>query len=144
MIPDFAENGFLPPGVHGASISEFRDRFGQFDRSDRRCRLFESFAEVLEDCRSSGLVERIIVGGSYVSAESEPNDFDCVLMLHATARRDDLLPSEYNLVSPKRARVRYAGDVFSAITGTPAAEKWVAFFQASRANDRVGVIEIRL
>ena len=28
MIPGFDDEGFLPPGVHPASVDEIRDRFG--------------------------------------------------------------------------------------------------------------------
>ncbi len=31
MIPDFDENGNLPPGVHFCDWSEFKERFGYTD-----------------------------------------------------------------------------------------------------------------
>ena len=29
MIPDFDENGYLPPGIHKATLDEISERFGQ-------------------------------------------------------------------------------------------------------------------
>jgi hypothetical protein len=35
MIPPFNELGFLPPGVHAATLAEIRDRFGGFSEIRR-------------------------------------------------------------------------------------------------------------
>ncbi len=35
MIPDLDENGYLPPGIHGATMEEVAERFGCQSESRR-------------------------------------------------------------------------------------------------------------
>jgi hypothetical protein len=39
MIPSFDQNGNLPEGIHDCTIEEAAERFGAFQRSDRRPQL---------------------------------------------------------------------------------------------------------
>jgi hypothetical protein len=41
---------------------------------------------MIEEARAAQIVERIIFGGSFVSARPAPNDFDCIVVLHFTFR----------------------------------------------------------
>jgi len=45
-IPELDARGLLPEGIHPCSMSEIAQRFGRFQRSDRRCRLFERLIRV--------------------------------------------------------------------------------------------------
>jgi hypothetical protein len=67
-IPEFTADGLLPRGLHECSIEEARARFGSFDRSDRRPRLFEKLEQFLADARQSRLVTAVIINGSFVTA----------------------------------------------------------------------------
>jgi len=118
MIPDFTEAGFLPDGVHLASIDEFKLRFAQFSRSDRRIRLFEQLERLIADARSSAIVRRIIVAGSFVTAKPEPNDFDCILIMEFSILTKTLTQIEYNLVSRRAALKLYGGDIVSVLPGS--------------------------
>ena len=99
MIPNFTEDGLLPVGIHQATREVFRARFAKFDRSDRRLRIFEQLDRLLGEAENSGIVKRILVAGSFVTAKPEPNDFDVILVLDASIVDRDLRPFEYNLVS---------------------------------------------
>ena len=144
MIPDFTAAGCLPPGVHSATRKEFEDRFVVFDVSDRRFRLYEQLGRMLDEAGKSGIVKRVVVVGSFVTAEPGPNDFDCIFVLDASLVGRKLRPFEYNLVSRKAARRIFGGDVVSAIEGSKALEVYLEFFQTSRDGERVGVLEILL
>jgi hypothetical protein len=78
MIPPFDENGCLPPGVHGATIEEVAERFGQ--GSELRRVEIESLRWLVDLARQAG-VPRIVVNGSFVTDLLEPNDVDCVLLV---------------------------------------------------------------
>jgi hypothetical protein len=80
MIPEFDENGNLPPGIHAASIEEIHDRFGR--QSEIRSVQFESLVWMIELVKLAG-GSRIIVNGSFVTAKSEPNDVDCAILTSA-------------------------------------------------------------
>jgi hypothetical protein len=80
MLPPLNENGYLPPGVHVATIDEVVNRFGQ--QSELRRAQAESLRWLIDLARRAG-VERVVVNGSFVTDALEPNDVDCVLLIGA-------------------------------------------------------------
>lgn len=144
MIPEFNESGLLREGIHRATADEFRVRFAIFDRSDRRLRIFEQVERLLDEAAKSGIVKRIFVGGSFVTAKPEPNDFDVVLVFDASILERDLRPFEYNLLSRKMACRLFGGDVMPALDGSAALDEYLEFFQTTRDGRRVGMVEIEL
>jgi hypothetical protein len=77
LIPPFNQDGYLPPGVHRASIDEILSRFG--GDSEIRRAACQSLQWLLPICRAAGIV-RLIVNGSFTTDCLEPNDADCVLL----------------------------------------------------------------
>lgn len=144
MIPDFTADGQLPPGVHLATFDEFKERFRVFQGSDQRLRVFESFEQFVNEIRKTTFVRRLIVGGSFVSANPSPNDFDCVLVLDPACEGASLRPFEYNVTSKRMIRRLYRVDAVIAFEGTVLAEKSLAFFQLTREHQPRGVIEVIL
>jgi hypothetical protein len=144
-IPELNENGFLPEGIHEASLEEVRERFGRFQRTDQRPALFARLSTYLAEVRASGLAEAVILDGSFVTAKDEPSDIDLILVLRPD--RDDraeLRPFEYNAVSKHRVRRRFRFDVVSAREGSDEYEESVNFFQLVRGQSdlRKGVIKV--
>ena len=78
MIPDFAEQGYLPPGIHGAGLDEIAERFGQ--ESELRRVEMESLRWLVDLARRAGVL-RIVVNGSFTADAYEPNDVDCALLI---------------------------------------------------------------
>ena len=78
MIPDFDERGYLPPGIHIASLDEVEARFGR--DAEIRCAQMDSLRWLAELVQRSG-AERLIVNGSFVTDVVEPNDVDCAVLL---------------------------------------------------------------
>ena len=86
MIPPFDEDsGFLPPGVHPATLAEIDARFGQ--TSEIRRVQMESVRWMIELAQKAS-VQRIVLNGSFVTDIMEPNDVDCVLLIVPGPRRD--------------------------------------------------------
>ncbi len=85
MIPDFNDDGYLPPGIHLATLEEVAARFGQ--ESEVRQVQMESLRWLLDLARRAG-VQRLVVNGSFVTDEVEPNDVDCVLLIGQDFPRD--------------------------------------------------------
>ncbi|MDP6355514.1 MAG: hypothetical protein QF473_10455 [Planctomycetota bacterium] len=144
VIPEFNEWGFLPEGIHQTSLDEFKERFAIFAGSDRRFRLFEQLERLIIDAQRSGIVRRVLVAGSFVSAKPAPNDFDSILILRTDIFDKALKPFHYNLVAGQRARRMYGGDVLSAVEGSQALERLLDFFQTSRDGRTIGIVEIQL
>ena len=77
MIPPFNDNGYLPPGVHRATLEEAQERFGH--GSEQRETLSQSLEWLVLLCRAAGIA-KILLNGSFVTDRPEPNDLDCVLL----------------------------------------------------------------
>ena len=144
MLPDFTDNGLLPPGIHRATVAEFRARFAVFSRSDRRWKIFQKIDALLTEAKRSEIVRRVLVAGSYVTAKAEPNDFDCILVLEPSIVGSLLPPFQYNLASRKMARRLFGGDITTALDGSAALAKYLEFFQTTREGWRAGIVEIEL
>ena len=86
MIPDFDDHGFLPPGLHAATLKEIDDRFGQ--QSELRRVQMQSLQWLLDVARRAG-VKRIVINGSFVTDMIEPNDVDCVLLVASDFGNED-------------------------------------------------------
>jgi predicted nucleotidyltransferase len=144
-IPELNEEGFLPAGIHVASLEEVQERFGRFQRTDRRPALFAKLSTYLAEVRASGLVVAVIVDGSFVTAKDEPSDIDLILVLQSDYQdRADLRPFEYNALSKRRVRRRYRFDVVVAPDGSDIYNEAVNFFQGvrDRLDLRKGVVKV--
>jgi hypothetical protein len=133
VIPDFDENGCLPPGVHTASLDEIGARFGR--SSELRRVQMESVRWMVELAIRAG-AERIILNGSFVTDIIEPNDVDCVLLFQPRRRK-----------SRKAFRELQAGLPFLdiAITGPVEFDEFVnEIFAADRLGIAKGMIEVIL
>jgi hypothetical protein len=77
LIPDLNELGYLPPGVHVASLDEVIARFGV--GNEQRQAQGESLRWLLPVCRQAG-ISRMLINGSFVTARDEPMDVDIALL----------------------------------------------------------------
>ena|SRR5207237_7817843 len=91
MIPDFDDNGYLPAGIHPATMPEIAERFGQ-EPEVRRVQM-ESVRWLLRLAKRVG-VQRLVIDGSFVTDKWEPNDVDCVLLRGPTFPEDDAADAE--------------------------------------------------
>ena len=144
MIPPFDADGDLPQGMHQAEWAAFRERFCIFARSDRRLRLCRQIEQLLEEAQASHIVERMLFGGSFITSTSEPNDFDCIIVLKAEIHCENLLPFQRWVADTREASRRYGGDVFVAKTDQPTLAMYLDFFRTNRRGKRVGLVEVQL
>ena len=91
MIPDYNDDGYLPVGIHPATLEEIAARFGQ--ESELRQAQMESLRWLVDLARRAG-VQRIVVNGSFVTDKLEPNDVDCVLLIGPDFPRDAAVEEE--------------------------------------------------
>ncbi len=91
MIPPFNNDGYLPPGIHPATLEEIAVRFGQ--ESELRQVQMESLGWLVDLARRAG-AERLVVNGSFVTDKLEPNDVDCVILIGPGFPRDAVAEAE--------------------------------------------------
>jgi len=91
MIPNFNDEGYLPLGIHRATLEEIAARFGQ--ESEVRQVQMESLRWLVDLAWRTG-VQRIVVNGSFATDKLEPNDVDCVLLIGPDFPRDATAEAE--------------------------------------------------
>lgn len=130
MAIELTENGLLPDGIHDTDFTTIERLFGGFQKSTRRMQLVSKLREYVEALRRAEIGGWLIVDGSFVmSCIDEPDDIDVVLVLASDWDvTKDLRPFQYNLVSRRDVKRSFPIDVFTAIVGTEAEQKWMEFF----------------
>jgi hypothetical protein len=146
-LPPLNAHGFLPPGIHDATLEELRESFGTFQESDRRTKLFARLAELIQAMRTSALFDELLIDGSFVTATPAPNDVDLIAVLKAGHNFERDLPmSEYSLISRALLRRRFLFDVIVAERSSDVYKSYVEFF--GRIRDRPdlkkGLVRLRL
>ena len=147
MIPPFNENGWLPDGIHDCTLQEAAERFAAFQSSDRRPQLWARFTEFMREAKACQLIEAVLVGGSFVTAEPDPRDIDLVLVVAASHDFSaDLSPAQYNLLAQRRVHRRFGFDIVVAKNGSGSFEEAIAFFQQvkQRPGMKKGILRIEL
>jgi hypothetical protein len=133
LIRPLDDRGYLPAGVHSATLDEVIARFGQ--GSEQREAIAQSLIWLLPLCRQAGII-RLLINGSFVTDRLEPNDGDCVL----------LQGSAYRSRSADATKLR-AGLPFLEIKSATLDEYEFfrdVIFASDRAMIRKGVIEVVL
>lgn len=133
MIPPFDRNGYLPSGIHAATLEEVDGRFGH--ESEVRRVQMESLRWLTEIAKRAG-VARLVINGSFVTDELEPNDVDCVLLIAAGFPRDGAAELELNAGLPFLE--------LSLVDRTDFDLLVEEFFATDRHSVRKGMVEIRL
>lgn len=146
-IPHLRETGLLPEGLHDATLEEVAACFGGFQDSDRRPRLWVEFSAFYREAKASGIIELLLLDGSFVTAKAVPNDIDVVVVVFATHDFSaDLPPRQYNILAQRQVRRRFGLDIVVVKNGTDNLAQAVAFFTQVRQQPdvRKGLLRLRL
>ncbi len=133
MIPAFNNDGYLPPGIHSATLEEVAARFGR--ESELRQAQMESLRWLVDLARRAG-VQRLVVNGSFVTDKLEPNDVDCVLLIGPDFPRDATALGELSAGLPFVNMELVDQDAFQQFTE--------AIFATDRERVPKGMIEVIL
>ena len=69
-MPPFNRQGLLPEGIHECTLDEAEVRFGCFQKTDRRAKLWSEFRQFVNEAKATGLVSAILLNGSFCHWES--------------------------------------------------------------------------
>jgi hypothetical protein len=78
-LPNLNSAGDPPEGVHQATIDEVLARFGSGTR--QRQAVTARLLHTYHLARATGKLDRLILFGSHITATSNPNDVDIVLIM---------------------------------------------------------------
>lgn len=139
MIPQFNETGYLPEGIHKATLNEIKHRLGS--HSLRRKELFVGLQSLIRLLRKNkGSIKRFLLDGSYVTAKETPEDFDCIL----------IVKKNFNFDSPLAKQLQAAKILFNAHLFTFMEEdvtqhrRLINLFGHDRDRKQKGLVEVIL
>ena len=141
-LPAFNEDGDLPPGVHGATLSEVLARFGQ--GSVQRCAVANRLTRLYQLAASTGQVTRFVVFGSFVTAKAEPNDIDIILLMKDTFDLAAVTGEAALMFQHLEAHARFGASVFwTRRSGAMGGEQaMIEYWQVRREGGQRGIVEI--
>ncbi|MBI5082392.1 MAG: hypothetical protein HZC38_10685 [Chloroflexi bacterium] len=141
-IPNLLLSGFLPIGLHLATLEEVKHRFGketpQRQYLFERLKLFVDLATVMQS-------KRLFINGSYVTSKAEPGDVDVVIWLDDYFLRQLEAGNEKALSLEEMFLTRQPKETF-AVFDEKGWQDWLEFFSRVRYRDdvRKGLVEITL
>ncbi len=133
--PALLPNGYLPPGVHEATLSEVVERFGA--NTPRRQVLASRLQELASLARATRKLRRMFIWGSFVTDKPFPRDLDVFLLMQEGFDREfsALLPPPRYVFEHEGARLRFEADIFWATEtiGVAVLASWLSVI-SSRAT----------
>lgn len=142
-IPDFDENGNLPPGLFLVSLDDVKARF-TWNR--RRRILFGGLTEAIANLAAAG-VRRVWIDGSFTTAKEEPADIDGCWDYSVEVDVDALDPVFLDVNPPREAmKLRYGVDLLVAGMRMEDAEfqRVEDFFQSDRDGNPRGILVVEI
>lgn len=143
MIPEFDENGNLPPGVHFCEWEEFKDRFAT---NLTRQRMLDGLELAMTQLKAAGS-RTIYINGSFVTSKEKPGDFDACWdsedVDYDYLRKN--APKLLNHLERNAQKSQYKGELFRS--DQPVGDDNLTsldFFQQDRLFNAKGIIAIDL
>jgi hypothetical protein len=139
MIPNFDDNGNLPPGIHLATLDEIEERFVY-----NSCRqiLFGGLKILTRELQQANC-PLFYLNGSFVTNKEFPNDYDaCYEIEDINQSIDPLLLNPFAQLS--EIKIKYKGDVFPRIPELLKGLDHLEIFQSDIDANVKGIIAINL
>jgi hypothetical protein len=143
-LPPFNTKGDLPEGVYSVTIEEVQARFGI--GSVQRRQVTERLLRIYQLAKATGLLDRLVVFGSYVTDKPEPNDVDVVIVMHDEFRPRNCPAESHSLFDHGVAEADFGASIFWVRPGMllrETVDEFVAHWQIKRDQSRRGILELR-
>lgn len=145
MIPDFDDNGNLPPGVHFCEWEEFQEKFGT---NLTRRRMIDGLELAMTQLKLAGC-PTIFIDGSFVTSKQRPGDFDACWEDNGVDINylESIAPTLFNFALRRaEQKTKYKGEIFpSNYPANDYSTTYIDFFQFdTRTNTRKGIIAVDL
>lgn len=132
-IPEFNKKGRLPDGIHICSGNEFLGKFCQ----DSRQKFVKPISDILDFAKDRGAIH-LFVGGSFITSNNEPNDFDCVMVF----QKDKYIPSNTEKISIQGLKFDI---LYASLESTYLIDSYIKLFSTGRFGmENIGIIQIDL
>lgn len=141
-LPSFEPSNDLPEGIHQASLTEFFARFGS--GTPQRGRVAMHLQQVFDLVRPLGIISRVIIWGSFVTAKPDPADADILWVTLSHFERRHLSLQVDVLFDPVLAKRMYGIDILSIPEGSAFLPTLLEGLAMTRAFTKRGLVEVRL
>jgi hypothetical protein len=144
-LPDFNQDGYLPPGIYAASLAEVVERFGT--ASQARNRQAELLRQVVEAAKNYPIIKRVLLWGSFVTTRLEPADVDYSIVVSIDHWRTILHPEHRRFFQPFEARLFYGVDRGTLVIPDYPLEPYIErldFLTHTRELSECGIVEISI
>jgi hypothetical protein len=138
-IPDFDENGNLPPGVYQVSLQDIGIRFTW---TDRRKKLFEGLKLAIDNLTRAN-VKKVWIDGSFVTSIDDPNDIDGCWQYDKDVDAGKLDSVFLDMYPPREAmQIKYGVDflISGVLISDSAGNTIEQFFQIDRDGNKKGIL----
>ncbi|MFN0124530.1 MAG: DUF6932 family protein [Blastocatellia bacterium] len=140
--PPFDANGDMPVGVYQATLAEVLQHFGT--GTLRRQMMARRLERIYHLARSTGLLARFVIFGSFVTAKPAPNDVDIFMLMEDSFDWQQVTGEAAIIFDHTAAQQVEGASVFwirrmAAIGGEEAA---LSDWQHTRAMTRRGIVEV--
>lgn len=139
VIPQFNKSGYLPKGIHKATLKEIKQKFGS--SSAKRKELFKGLQSLVQLLRKhKGSIKSFLLNGSYVTSKEEPADFDYIL----------IVKDRFDVSSPEAKQLLFSDELFKAHmlfakeSDTLGCREAINFFGYDRDGKSKGLVEVIL
>jgi hypothetical protein len=142
-LPEFNENGELPPGVHPVSLEEACRRFA--GDSPKRQQAVANLRRLHQLAAGTGKLLRFVVFGSFVTSNPAPNDVDVILLMCDDFHMEECDPETRILFDHQQAPAHFGASIFwTRPKGifAESVEDFIASWQVKRGGGRRGIIEV--
>jgi hypothetical protein len=141
-LPPFTASGDLPPGIHGATLSEVLERFGS--SSPQRKIMGMRLERIYNVAWATGHLARCVVFGSFVTSKPAPNDVDVFFLMENTFDLTHLTGEVRLLFDHAAAQTHFGGSVFwlRRLAVLDDEQTTMAHWQITRERNYRGIVEI--
>ena len=141
-LPELTSSGDLPPEIHRATPAQTLARFGA--GSSRRVALGLRLERVYRLAQADGQLARLVVFGSFVTAEPEPNDVDVFLLMEDTFDVGRLDAEARLLFDHATAQAHLGVSAFwlRRSTAFEGEQATIAYWQTKRDGTRRRIVEL--
>lgn len=142
LLPEMADSGELPLGVHRASLQETLDRFAV--GTAQRMAVGQRLERIYHLALATGLLARFVVFGSFVTDKPEPNDVDVLLVMEDRFDGDQLKGESAVLFDHAAADAHFGASIFwvRRLATMGGEQAMVEYWQAKRGGGQRGIIEV--
>jgi len=143
VIPEFDENGNLPPGIYFCEWDEFKYRFST---NFKRAQMIHGLELAMTQLKAAGC-RTIYIDGSFVTSKSTPGDFDACWDSEDVDRNylQENAPRLLNFLDRIAQKSKYKGELFPS--DQPVGDSGLTsleFFQYDRNLNKKGILAIDL